>query len=200
MILKNLPYLIILGLIVIIILQRSCVPKGIVVETKVDTVTVYDTIKEVIPGKPGKTITIKDTVWMHDPNYIPKSDYDGLLKQYNELAKLYFTTNITNTTFKVKDYGSVTVTDSIKQNQLLGSSLLTDLVIPTTIITKEIPQKPTNQLYLGPEITGNPSSPISGISGRAILKTKKDQMYSVSLGYNGQTQYGFGTYWKLKIR
>ena len=104
-----------------------------------------------------------------------------------------------NTKFKIGEYGSITVNDTIKENSLIGSSIITDLKIPTTTIT--IKEKvPYRALYIGPEITGNSKLPVNGLYARALFKTKTDHIYSISGGYNGEFQIGGGIYWKIKIK
>lgn len=196
---KLLPYIVIAVLIGIILLQRSCQPTP---EPKIirDTVVINKIVRITEPGKTVYINSKPDTVWLKDTTNVPKPDYDGLLGQYTILGNNHFKTNIFKTEFKIADYGSVTVTDSIKANQLINSIIETNLNIPTTTITviKEAP--PKNQLYIGGEIEGNARLLIQGIYGGFLFKNKKDQIYTIGGGYNGEPVIKGGIYWKIKIR
>jgi hypothetical protein len=177
--------------------NRSC--KTSPITEKRDTVTVYKHIVDTFYTKPLPPKIIKDTIWLKNPENTPDTTYNGLLNQYTILGNKYFETKIYNTPFSLGEYGSIIVKDSIKENSLIGSSIITNLKIPTTTITIE-KTVPYRALYIGPEVTGNKNLPINGLYGRAILKTKNDHLYSISGGWNGEWQIGGGMYWRLKFR
>ena len=97
------------------------------------------------------------------------------------------------------------VDDTVFKNNLIGQSISYDLKIPkkyfkvTNTIT--IPCVPTNQLYIGGGVNGNRNSLINSAEIGLILKTKKDRLYQfkVSQDISGYTNYGVGTYWKIKF-
>lgn len=200
---KTLPYIGIIVLLLIVLLQnKGCnnqngqdnTPK---IDTVYKTIHITDTV---IIEKPVLVAAIPDTVWMKEEENTPDSTYDGLLNQYTELGNRYFTTNVFQNKFEIEDYGSVTVTDSIYGNWLMNSTMFTDLKIPTTTITieKEAPKK--NEFYFGPQLSMSRTYPISGVYGSALLKTKQDKIYHLSLGYNGEAQIMGGLYFKIKIK
>jgi len=196
---KNLPYIGIIILILIILFQPK--PEPIVSPPKIDTVYVYDTIRDTIQVEKIKYVGGKiDTVWMKEPGWIPDSTYQGLLAQYTLLGNHHFKRNVFSSEFKIADYGSVTVTDTIYGNWLINSWITTNLTIPTTTITieKEAPKK--NQFYFGPSVAFSKPSPISGVYGNILPKTKTDQIYSLSMGYNTEPTVMFGYYWKIKLK
>lgn len=198
---KKLPYIAIIILLLIILFQnRSC--KSPIPAPKIDTVTVYIPVKDTITiEKPVLIATKKDTVWMKKEENTPDSTYQGLLNQYTELGNRYFTTNVFQNRFKISDYGSITVTDSVYGNWLINSSIFTDLNIPITTITIEKPVTPKNQFYTGVTFTGNKITPLTAVYGNLLLKTKKDKIYAVSIGWDGErTNYAFSLYWKIKLR
>lgn len=197
---NNLPYIGIIILILVILFQpKRCdyTPPT----PKIDTVIVYQTIRDTIKVETIKYLGSKtDTVWIKEPGWIPDSTYKGLLDQYTLLGSHHFKRNVFSSEFKIADYGTVAVTDTIYGNWLINSWIATNLTIPTTTITieKETPKK--NQFYFGPSIGISKSSPISGVYGNILLKTKSDQIYSLSLGYNTEPTVMFGYYWKIKLK
>jgi hypothetical protein len=197
--LSNLPYLAIIVLIVIVFLQNKGCNEDTPINT-VDTVTVYIHTVDTVYGKPEIVYTKSDTIWLKDTLFIPDTTYTGLLNQYTKLGNKYFTTNVFSTKFDISDYGSVTVTDTIYGNWLMGSSLITDLTIPVTTITVEKEAPSRRQLYGGPRFTGNSTLPVSGVYGDLLLKTKKDRIYGISIGYTGEIQFGGSLYYPIKIK
>lgn len=199
---KNLPYIgIIILLLVVLFQNRSCKQPDVPEPSKIDTVIVYKYIHDTIPGEPRFIAAKIDTsIWMKKTDFKPDTTYKGLLKQYEELGNRYFTTNTFKTDFKIADYGYISVTDSIYGNWLMNSTIFTDLNIPTTTITieKEAPKK--NEFYFGPQLSMSRTYPISGVYGSALLKTKQDKIYHLSLGYNGEAQIMGGLYFKIKIK
>jgi hypothetical protein len=198
---KTLPYIAIIVLLVIILLQnKSCVPEP-PAPSKIDTVIVYETVRDTIEIKIPVLVASKpDTVWQDREEQTPDTTYNGLLKQYTDLGNRYFTTNTFQSRFQIANYGSVTVTDSIYGNWLMSSTLISDLKIPTTTITIEKDRPAKNQLYIGATFTGNATYPISGVYGGLLLKTKGDRIYGGSVGWTGEVTYGFSLYYKIKIR
>lgn len=197
---KKLPYIAIIILLILVLFQpKRCqeTPSS----PKIDTVIVYEKIRDTIIVKEPVFVASKpDTIWLKKDENIPDSTYEGLLYQYTQLGNRYFTTNVFQTDFPISTFGYVTVTDSVYGNWLMTTSLVTNLQIPTTTITVEKESPKRNEFYVGPRFTGNSIHPISGVYGALILKTKKDLLYDISVGYNGEMQYGFGFLYKIKLR
>jgi hypothetical protein len=198
---KILPYIGIIVLLLIVLLQnRSCSPADIT-PPNIDTVIVYETIRDTVEVEvPTLVAAIPDTVWLKEEENAPDSTYDGLLYQYAELGNRHFTTNVFKSEFQIEDYGKITVTDSIYGNWLMSSTLVTDLeiVYPEITITKTAPSR--NQMYIGTTFTGNKSYPISGVYGGLMLKTKQDRLYGAAIGWTGEITYSFSLYYKIKLR
>lgn len=194
--LKNLPYLLIIILLIIILLQnRNC--SGSEPETvKIDTVFI-PRLDSFIVEKPVPLATKPDTVWLQKPENKPDTTYQGLLKQYNFLGNRYFESHYYSKTFPIKDYGTITVEDSVKENKLIFQKVTSDLLIPQITKTKVLPYR---QLYLGIEVIGNPKLPVSGVYGSGIFKTKKDQLYGLGVGYDGNLSFKASIHWPLRIK
>jgi len=206
---KNLlPYIVIAVLVIVIFLQRSCKSVDLPKET-IDTlskkhvivyVPIHDTTKGAIIRLPGK----RDTTWLHDTAYTPSEDYNNLLKQYDELGDKYFRLNTYKTKFPIKNYGSITVYDSIVSNSLVATVAIDSLKIPefhdTFTITKTIPDEPKRQLYFGGSLFTGKFDPLSAAQVGFIYKDKRDQVFTIGVMYNGALSVGGGYYWKIKLK
>jgi hypothetical protein len=106
--------------------------------------------------------------------------------------------------------GTVSITDTISQNKILGRTFnasVKERTIKETMIVKE-PAK--TQLYYGLNGGFNKADLVSAVGAGLILKTKKDKIYQFTLGVNNRTTdgttgsfspyVGFGTYWKIKVK
>lgn len=200
--LKNLPYLIILVLIVYLFLQDAITnrffPKEPITTVRIDTVWVHDTT--IVQGKPHFTKGKNDTVWMMIPQYVPDTNYHKLLVQYRTLGNKYFRKNAYTTKFDLGKLGYVSVLDTIISDTLFSSTLHSNLTIPTVTIDKETTLPPHRQLYIGAGFGGNTISPINSINVGSIYKDRKDRMYGVILEYDGHVQYKLNRYWKIKLK
>lgn len=199
---KSLPYLVIIILSIILFLKNcSDKPKETAQKPKIDTVIVEKVVHDTIPGK---LILVKQeidtTIWQKKSENIPDTTYEGLLKQYTAIGNKLFTKKFYSTKFKIKDYGFITVNDSIKENSLIFSDIITDLTIPTSFITVQKPIPPKRELYFGPQIFGNSIHPIKQVSLSGLLKDKKDHIYNFSVGYDGELIFGGGIFYKIKFK
>lgn len=200
--LKNLPYLIILILVVILFVQDAIkdryFPTKPITITKIDTVWVHDTI--VVQGKPKLTKSKADTVWMTIPTYVPDTNYHKLLVQYRTLGNKYFRKNSYTTKFNLGKFGYVSVLDTIVADTLKSSTLRPNLTIPVVTINNETTLPPHRQLYAGGGFGGNANFPINSINLGTIYKDRKDRMYGMMLEYDGHVQYKLNRYWKIKLK
>lgn len=205
--LKNLPYLVILVLFGIILLLRcnnnnNQSPKlRDTLSTKITII--HDTIHDTIPGKPVLVKSEPTIKWKDSIVYKPDTSYNGLLYQYDLLGDKHFSKNIYKTKFSLGKYGSALSIDTVVANQITGSSLSYDIVIPETTKTIVIqePVKPKNQIYIGGGLTGNQMSLVNGIQGGIIYKNKKDQIFQAQIRqpFSALTEYSISTYWKIKF-
>lgn len=202
---KNILSLAVIVLIAIIVLQRTgCGPdkaaKG------PDTVVVHDTTYEVHDSLIVKKMTVYKTLPpVHDtlpPQYIADTNYAALKVQYEKLLGLFLARNVYVDSLKLDSVGYVVVSDTVHSNKLDNRGYYYNYKIPTihttTTITKYAP--PKTQMYAGGGIGGNKTLGVTSLNAGLLLKTKSDQIYSVTVGTNteGQISYGFQTFWKLK--
>jgi hypothetical protein len=195
-------YILILGLIIVILLQRTgCtyLPKHPPL-SKTDTVIEYLEVHDTVPGKPILLKAKKDTIWRDSIQYKPDTSYAGLLKQYNSLDDKFFTEHIFKTDYKLGTYGTASVFDTVVANMIIGNSIAYSVTIPEKIVTIVRPYSPVKQLYLGGGVYGNPLTPIKAVNVGLLYKDKRDRIFIASIGFDGQPIYGFSSYWKIKLR
>jgi len=174
--------------------------------------------------KKSDTTVIRDTQWsvhdttiyktlkgkvLHDtiatpPEYIADTNYPKLLAQYNDLLKKYMALVEFKDTIRLDTLGYVAITDTVNQNSIKGRSVRSNYKIPTitNTITIQHYEKPKAQMYLGGGIDLSPTLAPIGAHGGVLLKTKKDQILGlqVGTGIDGGLNYGFNSYWKIKLK
>lgn len=198
---KLIPYIAILILLAIIVIQNLGEKRIESNSSKIDTVIIYKTIHDTIKTKPILIVSKVDTtIWIRKTGNVPDTSYVGLLSQYKNLGNSFFSTNIFKTDFKIADYGSVSIIDTIRENKLIGTTIIENLRIPTTVITIEKESPAKNRLFVGVEFAGSKKELLSEIYGGLLLKTKKEKIYGASLGYNGEVLYKGSLYFPIKIK
>jgi hypothetical protein len=170
-----------------------------------EVVTVHDTTWQVHDSLIIKKLKVKETIYetiQTPPEYIADTSYPRLKEQYDSLVVAYLAKNIYTDTLKLDTLGYVAIADTLQKNNLQNRSYKYNYKIPTihttTTITKYAPLK--NQLYIGGGVIGDKTSGVENVNLGLLLKTKKDQIYSVMVGTDveGQINYGFQLFWKLK--
>lgn len=195
----NYSYLTIIILIIIIFIQRSCNNKSGKVIKTVTVDTIYkikqDTVIKVVNLVSEKIVYPKDVI-------TPSNNIDTCKIRFNILADDYYMKRVYSDTLKLDDIGNVVITDTVWQNKLHKQrKYISDYKIPTVIKTIIEYEKPKRQLFIGGSIFGNTINVVN-VTPSLLYKSKKDQIYQVSVGLstNGQVNYGLGTYWKIKLR
>lgn len=197
----NLVSLVVLALVAIIFLQR-CNEKPITPETpKVVRDTVWVKHDSIVYSKPQVIKTIRMNY--HDSLiYIPDTNYSKLVLQYQEVVNQLLAKNIQVDSISVDTNGYVKIVDTVQKNLVVGRSTEVSVKYPVIKETTTIYPKPVNQVYIGGDIGGTKTSIINQVRAGIILKNKKDQIFSASvgLGIDGQPTYGVGSYWKIKLK
>ncbi len=189
-------YIAILALIVIILLQnKSCKTEPVLIksDTIVKYVHVVDTFYKT---SPPRIIIKRDTIWQNAPENAPDTTYKGLRLQYLSLGNKYFETKTYSTPYKIGEYGTITVNDSISQNKLLNQYITTDLKFPEKTITNTT-KVPYSKFYVGLSLTGAKSDPINGIFGDVLFKTKNDRLFNIGVGYQKELTFKGGMFWPI---
>jgi hypothetical protein len=186
---KNIQTLLIVVLVVIILFMRSCNGGSDPVEPEVITkIEVrYDTIE-----------TVKET-------YIPKwktkivTEVDTFQVQIDTLAILkdYYAKYVYSDTLQIDTIGYAVINDTITRNTILARDIRTNILIPTTTITKEIYLN-KNEFYWGLGLSGR-TDQINYLGGELLWKNKKKQAYGFGIGVNQNFQPVISgrMYWKI---
>ena len=185
---KNIQTLLIIVLVVLLFLQRSCssdpIPDTKIV-TKIEVK--YDTINTVtktyIPKWKTKIETIHDTF---------QADIDTLA-----ILKDYYTKYYYSDTLKIDTVGYAIINDTITQNFIAARKIKTNILIPTTTITKEIYLN-KNELYWGLGLQGR-TDQLNYLGGELLFRNKKKQVYGLGIGVNQDFKPVLSgrIYWKL---
>ena len=186
---NNIQTLLIVVLVIIIIFLRSCSggrgsvePKIITkIETKYDTI---QTIKETyVPKWKTKIVTEIDT-------FQAAIDTTAILRDYS--AKYYY-----SDTLQIDTVGYAIINDTITQNTILARDIRTNILIPTTTITKEIYLN-KREFYWGLGLQGR-TDQLNYLGGELLYRNKNKQAYGFGIGVNQNFQPVISgrMYWKI---
>ena len=197
---KKIPYIIILVLIGIIILMRSCDSDSVVGEDTVYTRT--DTVYKEVHDTIVKKVNIENVRYVpfDRPDY---TDIDTCNDKVSELLKKYNRETTYRDTIVLDSLGTITLVDTVFQNSLKKRSIFKDYRIPlvtkTTTIIKAQQQK--RQLYIGGNLFGDRRN-LQTITPGLLYKDRRDRVYqaNVGIGFDGSISYGIGMYYKIKIK
>ena len=194
---KSTPYIVILGLVLIILYQEGCFGKKKsgdilningkkyeVIKHEIDTF--YETKTETRYRK-GQDIVHEVEVVKEIPANV---DTASILKDY--YARIFY-----SDTFRLKDtLGYIAVNDTISKNRIVGRKYYTSINVPTikeTLYLREL----SNNWFIGPSFQlGN----FPSLGGDLHLKTKNDLLFGVGMGINSNiSPYLRGSVsWKIK--
>jgi len=200
---KNFLSLVTLALVLVVLLQRCEPGKPSEAPTIIRDTTWI--IKDcTINSKPQLIQTIpvdvsRDTIINH---YIPDTNYQKLVQQYQDVVSKYLATNLYSDSVRIDTIGYVKVTDTISQNMLLKRGYRINVKYP--IITETIikPAPKVNQLYVGGGIEGNKTNLVNQINAGLLFKNKKDQIFGLNAGLtaDGQPNVGISSFWKITLK
>lgn len=198
---NNLISVLALILLIILFIERCNKPVEPTPPPKIVRDTVWLTHDSIVYSKPKviRTIQIKSKDSLI---YVPDTSYPKLALQYQEIVNQLLAKNIHIDTVRIDTNGYVKIVDTVQKNLIIGRSTQVSVKYPVIKETITLYPKPVNQLYVGGDIGGSQISLINQIRAGVILKNKKDQIFtaSVGLGTNGHPVFGLGSYWKLKFK
>ena len=190
----NLLAILILSFSIFLYMVSTCNHK-----TSTKPTVVVDTLwvrhDSVVLSKPKLIYSISPvrTQLIREIQYIPDTNYKGLLKQYEALLVLYLTKNIQKDTLKLNKFGYVSITDTVYKDMI--SSRKYDYHIKYPEVTNKITFH-TNQLYLGGGVQGNRYNLVNQVNVGLLFKTKKDRIFGASVGFSDtrSAQYSVSYY------
>lgn len=201
---NNFLSLIVLILLIIILLQRCDSNKTPDVPTIIrDTVWVHNDTTVISKPQIIKTIPVdvsRDTIINH---YIPDTNYQKLVLQYQDVVNQLLAKNIQVDSVRIDTNGYVKIIDTVQKNLIVGRTTKVDVKYPVIKETIIQPAPKVNQVYAGGQISGQTGGQvINGINAGLLLKNKRDQIYGVNVGLNsnGQISYGLQSYLKIKLK
>jgi len=185
---KNIQTLLIVVLVVLLFLQRSCSSYPVYEpEVTTEVVTKWDTVSitktEYIPKWKTRIETIHDTI----PSSI---DTVAILKDY--YAKYFYTDTI-----QIDTLGSIVINDTITRNLISMRDVQSNIFIPTTTITNTIYLY--KREFFGGISVGATNQAVQNINGELLYINKKRQAYGFGIGLNPDFQPIFTgrIYWKI---
>ena len=119
------------------------------------------------------------------------------------------TKNIFTNTYKFdKQQGSITITDTISQNKLIGRKYISN--ITPKVDTLEIPEPFKRKVYAGFEGGFNQADYVNFIGVGVMVNSKSNKIYNLGIGVNNKTTDGTngyftpyirgGVYWKIRLK
>jgi hypothetical protein len=131
--------------------------------------------------------------------YVPDTNYNVLLKQYQALLILYLNKNIIVDTLKLEKFGYVSITDTLHKNLVASRKYNYHIKYPE--ITEKITLHP-RQFFIGGGLQGNKIDLVNQINLGVLYKNKKDQIFGASVGLSriGSVEYNINYYTKIKIK
>lgn len=193
-----LPYIIIGVLILVIIIMRSCQPGPEIIEkpvivTKIDTVWVEKPIEKLV------YVPVEKTLIKYLPGEIKYIDVDT-----SAILEDYFSKRIFEDKIQLDSFGYVLVRDTVSQNKIISRTTEGKYKFPTITTTTTITNPPIYKakFFIGFDIEGNKTQPISYFGPNVTLVTKRDKLYSIGAGYgpNEEINYKFGMGFKIGKR
>ena len=185
---KNIQSLLIVVLIVVIFLMRSCSGTGTPAEPQI----IRDTIVE--------SFIIEKTYPIYTPKvkYITQVDIDTFSTPIDTSAILsdYYAIK-TYEDKQVLDSLNLVITDTISQNQIKSRKISYTFTYPRTTIRETIILN-KRELYFGIGLTGNQDQ-LQYLGGEMVFKNKKRQAYGLGVGVdqNLVPVISARMYWKL---
>tara|TARA_R110000868_G_scaffold94523_5_gene260748 strand:+ start:131 stop:715 length:585 start_codon:yes stop_codon:yes gene_type:complete len=188
----DLKYIVIIILVAIIILMRSCeatiIPKEPIVITKYDTIwkKTHDTIIKKVNVDRVKYVPFEKIIF---------ANVEACMKEYNRQTTY-------KDTITLDSIGTITVIDTVFQNELKERIIIKDYKIP--LVTKTITiikqPDPKRQLYIGGNLFGDERT-LQIITPGILYKDRKDRIFQANVGvdFDGKLTFGVGTYWKINL-
>jgi hypothetical protein len=128
-----------------------------------------------------------------------------------EILKVFYTKNIQKNVLNLPNgAGTITLTDTIVQNKIVGTSF--DSKIKKQIVrdTLRLPEEKKNKVYFGVNTQVDRPNLINGMGMGLLYQTKEDKIFKFGVGVNNWVKDGVngtftpyvdaGIYWKIKVR
>ena len=202
---------IVIAILLIVAAVEFINPKGIMPHRTFavhDTVGVEVPVHDTIPQE--VEVEVPFEVEVEKP--VPYAVHDTIqaVVDTNFIVKEYLNSiNIFTNTYKFdKKQGSITITDTISKNKIIGRKYITK--ITPRVDTVRFPEPFKRQLFAGVEGGFNQPDFVSSIGLGFLINSKSDKIYHLGVGVNNTTIDGTngvfhpylkgGVYWKIKLK
>ena len=133
-------------LLIVILLQRcggGARDKDTIFESKIIRDTSWVIKDSIINTKPQifKTETYTVPVDRWNTEYLPDTNYDKLIKQYEDLVRELLAKNISSDSIKIDSIGHVYIIDTVSKNMITGRSTRYNVKYPIITNTVIVPEK-----------------------------------------------------------
>ena len=169
-------------------------------------VPVHDTIGVEVPYE----VEVETLVEVEKP--VPYAVHDTIqaVVDTNLIVNQYLNSvNVFTNTYKFdKRQGSITITDAISKNKIIGRKYTTKITPITDTLT--IPEPFKRKVFAGFEGGFNTPDFVSSIGLGVMINSKSDKIYNLGIGVNNTTIDGTngqftpyikgGVYWKIKLK
>jgi hypothetical protein len=128
-----------------------------------------------------------------------------------EILKIFYTKNIQKNVLNLpNNVGSITLTDTISQNKIVGRSFDSKIKKQIVLDTLRLPEEKKNKIYIGINAQVDNPNLVNGLGMGLLYQTKEDKIFKVGVGVNNWVKDGTngtftpyvdaGIYWKIKVR
>jgi hypothetical protein len=183
--------------------RTTIVEKPVIVDGK-ELHPIHDTIETEVPVDVPVPYEVEKPIpyAVHD-TIEAKVDTNFIVNQYLNSKNIF-----TNTYKFEKQQGSITITDTISKNKLIGRKYITN--ITPKVDTLEIPEPFRRKVYAGFEGGFNQADYVNFIGVGVMMNSKSNKIYNLGIGVNNKTTDGTngyltpyirgGVYWKIRLK
>ena len=204
---------IIIVLLLLLAVVEFLNPNGIMpnrTKTIIDTVGIEVPVHDTIPMEVPYEVEVEVPVEVEKP--VPYAVHDTIqaVVDTNFIVNQYLNSkNVFVNTYKFdKQQGSITITDTISQNKLIGRKYTTKITPRTDTLL--IPEPFKRKVFFGLESGFNSPDFVNFVGAGILINSKSDKIYNLGVGVNNTTTDGTngvftpyikgGVYWKIKLK
>ncbi len=202
---------IVIAILLVLVVVEFINPKGIMPNRNIvihDTIGVEVSVHDTIPQE--VEVEVEVPVMVEKP--VPYAVHDTIqtIVDTNLIVNQYLNSkNIFTNTYKFdKKQGSITITDTISNNKIIGRKYTTK--ITPIIDTLRMPEPFKRKVFGGVEASFNKPDVVSLVGVGFLINSKSNKIYQLGLGVTNQTTDGTngsftpyikgGVYWKIKLK
>jgi hypothetical protein len=200
---------IVIALLLMLVVVEFINPKGIMPNR---TFVIHDTVGFEVPVHDTipEEVEVEVPVMVEKP--VPYAVHDTIqtIVDTNLIVNQYLNSkNIFTNTYKFdKKQGSITITDTISNNKIIGRKYTTK--ITPRIDTLRIPEPFKRKVFGGFEASFNRPDVVRSVGIGFLINSKSDKIYQLGLGVTNRVTDGTngeftpyikgGVYWKIKLK